>query len=269
MTQMATGVVRRRHVRRQSPAPAPRGARARARLTAERLAWVHPTKAELEFASTYELLVVIILSAQSTDRRANEVGGRLVARYPDPAALAAANLEDLDDLIRPIGFFQAKSRILVAAGRTVVERYGGTVPHTMADLLTIPGIGLKSANAILGLGFGLPAIVTDRHLIRVAHRLRLVSEHEPALVERQLARLLAHRDWTHFSLRMTLHGRYVCLARRPRCERCVLNDFCPSSATRAWPAEARLALSLSLANPSPVASGVHSAVQSHRTTALR
>jgi len=120
----------------------------------------------------------------------------------------------------------------------------------MAELLALPGIGRKSANVILGTGFGMPAVITDRHLIRVAGRLRLVSGSAPGLVEAQLRHLLPGGEWTPFSLRMTLHGRYVCLARRPLCERCVLNDFCPSSATAGWPTAERRRLSFSLAGRS-------------------
>jgi len=245
----------------------PRGARARARLTAERLARVHPARSELEFGSAYELLVVTILSAQSTNRLANQIGASLFARYPDPAALAEAKLEDVEDIVRQIGFYRTKARTVVAAARAVAERHGGAVPGTMTELLTIPGVGRKSANVVLGLAFGAPSIVADRHAMRLAHRLRLVSEAEPGRVEAQLGRLLPRPEWRAFSLRMTLHGRHVCLARRPLCERCVLNDLCPSSSTRAWPAEARLALSLSLLADAEPDAGPAEAAPSTRETA--
>lgn len=242
--------------RRARPlATVPRGARTRALLAAERLSWVHPARTELEFTNPFQLLVTTILSAQSTDRRANQLGASLLERYPDAAALASARLDDVEDIIRPVGFFRAKARTLRTAAKVVAERHRGVVPCTMPQLLTVPGIGRKSANLVLGLAFGRPGIVTDRHLVRVAHRLRLVSETEPDRVEQQLVRLLPRRDRTDFSLRMTLHGRYVCIARRPLCERCVLNDFCPSSSTRGWPAGTRLALSLSLAEAATGSSG--------------
>lgn len=224
----------------------PAGAKSRARQAVDRLAWVHPATSELEFANAYELLVATILSAQTTDRGVNQVTRGLFARYPDPAALAAAWLSDVEAVLHPIGFFRAKARTILAAGRDLVERHGGKVPANMTELLSIPGVGRKSANAVLVVAFGVPGIVTDRHVIRVAQRLELVADAEPESVERQLRRILPRKDWGPFSLRMTRHGRYVCVARRPRCARCVLNDFCPSSTTGSWPAEERLRLSFSL-----------------------
>ncbi|MGH7919311.1 MAG: endonuclease III domain-containing protein [Candidatus Dormibacteraceae bacterium] len=216
---------------------------------------MHAARPALLFRNPYELLVAIILSAQTTDRRVNELTPALFSRYPNPDALAGATLWDLESLLRPIGFYRIKSKTIRSACRALVERYGGTVPTSMADLLTLPGVGRKTANAFLVAGLGQPGIVTDRHLIRVAGRLALVDETEPERVERMLMRLLPRRAWGSFSLRMTLHGRAVCLARRPRCERCVLNDFCPSSTTRDWPTERRLALALSFAPPPPRAPG--------------
>lgn len=242
----ASGRASRARRRARPLAAVPRGARGRALLAAERLTWAHPARTELEFTDPFHLLVATILSAQSTDRRANQLGTSLLERYPDAAALAGARPDDVEDIIRPVGYFRAKARTLRAAATVVAERYDGAVPSAMPQLLAVPGIGRKSANLVLGIAFGRPGIVTDRHLMRVAHRLRLVSDTEPDRVERQLARLLPRAEWTDFSLRMTLHGRHVCVARRPLCERCVLNDFCPSSSTRGWPPETRLALSLSL-----------------------
>lgn len=225
----------------------PRGAGRRAELTVKRLAWVLPARSEIPFESLFQLLVATVLSAQSTDRMANRLTRELMNRYPVPGALAAADPGEVERILRPIGFFRTKSRAVIAASRALVQRYQGAVPASMAELLTLPGIGRKSANVILGTGFGIPAVITDRHLIRVAGRLRLVSGSAPGLVEAQLRHLLPGREWIPFSLRMTLHGRYVCLARRPLCERCVLNDFCPSSTTAGWPAAKRRGLSLSLA----------------------
>lgn len=231
--------------------PAPRGSRARARLAAERLAWVLPARSVIEFESELQLLVAVVLSAQSTDRMANRLARELLERYPGPAELAAADLPEVERILRPIGFYRAKSRAVVAASRALLDREGGALPRTLDELVTLPGIGRKSASAILVIGFGLPAIVSDRHLIRVAGRLRLVSAPVPLTVERQLKRLLPSEAWTPLSLRMTLHGRRTCLARRPVCGSCVLNDFCPSSATTDWPMERRVALALSLRDRSP------------------
>jgi endonuclease-3 len=177
---------------------------------------------------------------------ANRLASTLLERYPAPAALAAADPAEVERILRPIGFFRTKARELIAASRLLEVRYGGHVPRSTVELLTLPGVGRKTANAILGVGFGDPAVITDRHLIRVARRLRLVSSTAPSAVEAQIHRLLPHKGWTPFSLRMTLHGRYVCLARRPLCERCVLNDFCPSSSTAGWPMEERRRIVLAL-----------------------
>ena len=203
------------------------------------MALVLDARSELDYHTPFQLLVAVVLSAQSTDRMANQLARELLIRYPEPAALAAAQEHAVQHIVRPIGFFRAKSRALIAASRMIIERYGGEVPGTMAELLSLPGIGRKSANAILGVGFGMPAITTDRHLIRVALRLRLVSVGDPESVEADLKHMLPRQKWTPFSLRMTLHGRYVCLARRPLCEQCVLNDFCPSSTTAGWPMHRR------------------------------
>jgi endonuclease-3 len=235
----------------------PHGARRRARLTAERLAWVHPARSEIEFESRFQLLVAVLLSARSTDRMAARLARELLARYPDPAALAAAELEEVERILRPIGFFRVKSRALIAVAQVLDRRHHGRVPGTMAELLELPGIGRKSANTILGVGFGVPGIIADRHLIRVAGRVRLVHGTDPDLVEAQIWPLLPRSLWTPFSLRTTLHGRYVCLARRPLCERCVLNDFCPSSTTAGLPMEERRRIVMTLARrpPGPSALG--------------
>ena len=177
---------------------------------------------------------------------ANRLASGLLKRYPEPEALAAADPSEVEAILRPIGFFRSKSRALIAASRLLTLRHGGEVPGTMAELLRLPGVGRKTANAVLGAGFGVPAVITDRHLIRVAWRLRLVSSSTPKLVEAQIQRLISRQERTPFSLRMTLHGRYICLARQPLCERCVLNDFCPSSATASWPIEERRQLVLRL-----------------------
>jgi endonuclease-3 len=228
------------------PARLPPGSRERAELAAERLTWVHEQRSDLDFRDMYGLAIATLLAAQTTDLTVNAITRRLFERYPDPRALARADLPDLEEILRPVGYFRAKAKTIQAAGQVLTERFGGEVPTTIDELVTIPGIGRKTASAVLAAGLGEPAIVTDRHVMRVAARLRLVSEEDPEKIERQLARLLPRDRWTGFSMRMTLHGRYVCLARRAECERCVLNDFCPSSSTRSRTPEERLLLSLSL-----------------------
>jgi endonuclease-3 len=207
---------------------------------------VHDQRSDLVFRNLYELTIATILAAQTTDVIVNGLAGALFERYPDAEALAGADLSELEVILKPVGYFRAKARTIQAASLALRERFGGSVPTSIEDLVTIPGAGRKTASAILAAGLGTPAIVTDRHVMRVAQRLRLVSEEEPDRIERQLARLLPREAWTGFSMRMTLHGRYVCLARRAACERCVLNDFCPSSSTRSWAPVDRLRLSVSL-----------------------
>lgn len=243
---------RRKAATSGKPRPGPRlarvppGSRERAALTAERLAWVHEQRSDLDFRNLYELAIATILAAQTTDVTVNALTRLLFERYPDARTLAGAALADLEEILRPVGYFRAKAKAIQAAGRALTERFDGEVPATIEELVTIPGIGRKTASVVLAAGLGRPAIVTDRHVMRVAARLRLVSEEAPEKIERQLARLLPRERWTGFSMRMTLHGRYVCLARRPECERCVLNDLCPSSSTRSWMPAERLRLSLSL-----------------------
>jgi endonuclease-3 len=210
----------------------PRGARTRALLTVERLREAYPAATELAHENTFQLLIATILSAQTTDKMVNLVTPKLFARYPTPFDLAAADPADVEALIKPTGFFRAKTRRIIAASRTLVELFGGVVPSTMDDLLQIPGIGRKTANVILGAGFNEPGFAVDTHVIRLTNRLKLVSSRDPEKIERQVTSMVPKEEWTGLSLRLILHGRRVCIARRPRCEECILNDFCPSSTTR-------------------------------------
>lgn len=212
----------------------PRGARRRAELTVERLRTPYQAKSELRFSNRFQLLVATILSAQTFDSRVNQVTGDLFQRYPTPLALAEANIGAVEALLRPIGFYRSKTRMIIATSRVLVERFGGRVPGTMEELLTLPGVGRKTANAVLGVGFGLPSITADRHLIRLTNRLRLVSSPRPDEVETDLRTIVMPSEQTNFSIRATLHGRHVCVARDPLCQRCVLTDFCPSSCTKGW-----------------------------------
>ena len=225
-----------------------RGARQRAALTVQRLARIYPSASELRFQNPFQLLVATILSAQTQDARVNELTPRLFRQFPTARRLAAANPRIVEGIIRPVGFFRMKTRIIIQASKALVDRYGGQVPGRMEELLSVPGLGRKGANAILGVGFGVPAITVDRHVLRVSNRLGLVSSADPAVVEERIRSLLLPADWTGFSLRLILHGRRICQARRPRCEVCVLNDFCPSSCTRCWSMAARRRLSQSILN---------------------
>ena len=210
----------------------PRGARTRALLTVQRLREAYPAATELAHENTFQLLIATILSAQTTDKMVNLVTPKLFARYPTPFDLAAADPAEVEAIIKPTGFFRTKARRIIAASRTLVELFGGVVPSTMDDLLKIPGIGRKTANVILGAGFNEPGFAVDTHVIRLTNRLRLVSSRDPVKIERQVTSMVPKEEWTGLSLRLILHGRRVCIARRPRCEECILNDFCPSSTTR-------------------------------------
>jgi len=185
----------------------------------------HP-KMELDHRSPWELLVATILSAQCTDQRVNQVTPALFRRYRQPAELAAANLPELEQIIRSTGFFKNKARHLVACSKAVFERFSGQVPQTMDELITLPGVGRKTANVILGNAFGQPGIVVDTHVKRVANRLGLTQSNDPDLVEQDLQQLMPRPQWTAFSQRLLLHGRYVCLARNPQCRTCPIYRHC-------------------------------------------
>ncbi len=211
----------------------PRTPAGRAREAHRRLALEHPGTAaelcELDFRNPFELLAATILSAQSTDRTVNSVTPALFARYPDAAALAAAGPVELQDLIRPTGFFNAKARSLIGMATALVERFGGEVPDRMADLVTLPGVGRKTANVVLSVAFGKPGLAVDTHVLRLSKRLGLTGEDDPVKVEADLNPMVPAGERGLFSLRLILHGRRVCVARSPACHACVLHDICPSS----------------------------------------
>ena len=209
--------------------PAPRGARARALKAVERLEAIYPAATELEHRSAIEMVIATILSAQTTDRSVNLVTPELFRRYPTAPALAAADPADVERLIKPTGFFRAKAKAIISCAGQITDRFGGEVPVRMEDLVTLPGIGRKTANVILGVAFNVPGFAVDTHVTRLTNRLGLVATRDPAKIERYVTKMIPPSAWTGFSLRLILHGRRICVARRPRCEECVLNDFCPSS----------------------------------------
>jgi endonuclease III len=213
----------------------PRGARTRALLTVERLREAYPAATELAHANPFQLLIATILSAQTTDKMVNLVTPKLFARYPTAFDLAAADPAEVETIVKPTGFYRVKARRIIAASRKLVELFGGEVPASMDGLLQIPGIGRKTANVILGAGFSQPGFAVDTHVIRLTNLLKLVSTRDPVKIERQVCSMVPAEEWTGLSLRLILHGRRVCIARRPRCEECILNDFCPSSTTRPKP----------------------------------
>lgn len=211
----------------------PRSAAGRARVTAERLAIEFPGTAEelcaLRHKDPFELLVATILSAQCTDERVNMVTPVLFARYPDASALAVADPEVVEEIIHSTGFFRAKSRNLIGMASALAERFDGEVPTRREDLVTLPGVGRKTANVIRSVAFDLPGLPVDTHVGRLAIRLGLTSETDPVKVELALDKLVPAAERGAFSLRLILHGRKTCVARTPRCTTCVLADFCPSS----------------------------------------
>jgi endonuclease-3 len=207
----------------------PRTPAGRARRTHERLAEEYEAHCELDHRNAYELLVATILSAQCTDERVNLTTPALFDRYPDPAALAAADVTELEELVRPTGFYRNKSRSLLGMAQALVHDFGGEVPTRMGDLVTLPGVGRKTANVVRSVAFGLPGLPVDTHVTRLSHRLGLTTEEDPVRIEHALNAMIPARERGDFSLRMILHGRRVCQARRPRCTECVLADFCPSA----------------------------------------
>jgi endonuclease III len=188
-------------------------------------------KCELDFTSPFQLLVATILSAQTTDRRVNAVTPALFAAYPDAEALASANPEDIEVIIMSTGFFRAKAKTLVGLGAALSERFGGVVPGRMPDLVTLPGVGRKTANVVLGDAFGLPGITTDTHLLRLSKRFGWTVSDEPVVVESDVASLFEPSSWTPLSHRVIWHGRRCCHARNPACGVCPVADLCPSFGT--------------------------------------
>ena len=195
-----------------------------------RLAEHYPdARCELDFTTPLELLVATVLSAQSTDRRVNTVTPELFRRYPDAAAYAGADRAELEELIRPTGFFRAKADALTKLGQQLQERFDGQVPGRQADLVTLPGVGRKTANVVLGDAFGVPGITVDTHVGRVSRRLGFTAQDDPVKVEADLMALFERRDWTMLCHRMIFHGRRTCHARRPACGACPVARWCPSA----------------------------------------
>jgi len=212
----------------------PRTPKGRAREAARRLAIAYPDElCELDHTNAFELLAATILSAQTTDARVNLVTPALFARYPTPAALAEADPTSVEELVHSTGFYQQKTRALLAMAGAVEERFRGEVPTGLDDLVTIPGVGRKTANLVRAVAFGLPGLPVDTHVRRVAVRLGLTDQQDAVKVERDLEPFLPKAQRGPFALRLILHGRRICEARSPACERCVLEDFCPSSRLRA------------------------------------
>lgn len=183
---------------------------------------------ELECSNVFELLVATVLSAQSTDRTVNTVTPALFRTFPDARALSGASVAEVESLIRPTGFFRRKAEQIIRLAITLQERFSGMVPRNMEDLVTLPGVGRKTASVVLAHGFGIPAIPVDTHVIRVSRRLSLTVSEDPEQIEADLKRQMPESSWISGSSRLLLHGRYVCLAKKPLCHSCVLAKICPS-----------------------------------------
>ena len=211
----------------------PRSPKGRAQETARRLAEEYPGSpaelCELQHANPFELLVATILSAQSTDANVNRVTPALFAKYPTPAALAAADPAELEVDIHATGFFRSKAKSLLGMAAALVERFGGEVPHAIEDLVTLPGVGRKTANVVRSVALDEPGLPVDTHVLRLSKRLGLTALDDPVKVEHELNAMLKPSERGLFSLRVILHGRRTCVARKPRCGECVLNDFCPAA----------------------------------------
>jgi endonuclease-3 len=204
--------------------------RARASKIVKLLEQAYPDAAcALEHRDPFELLVATILSAQCTDKMVNQVTPRLFARFRNARALADAPPAEVERIIQPTGFFRQKTKSIQAAARDIVERFGGTVPGTLEELVTLRGVGRKTANVVLGDAFGVPGLTVDTHMTRVNRRLGLTHHEDPVKIERDLMELVPREQWTLYSHRVIHHGRVCCEARRPQCERCPLRDDCP------WP----------------------------------
>jgi endonuclease-3 len=201
----------------------------RARRINRELALLYPdAHSELNFSSPLELLVATILSAQTTDKGVNLVTPVLFARYRSAADYAAADRAEMEKIIQSTGFFRAKTNSLIGLGQALCDRYAGEVPGRLADLVTLPGVGRKTANVVLGNAFGVPGITVDTHFSRLARRLGWTKETDPVKIEQEVGGLFPRSEWTILSHRLIWHGRRVCHARRPACGACAIGRLCPS-----------------------------------------
>lgn len=196
----------------------------------QRLCSLYPdAQCELEFNSTFQLLTAVILSAQTTDTGVNKVTPILFKRFPDARALAEANLEEIKQIIKPTGYYNAKASNIQRCAQALVERFGGVVPQTLEELTSLPGVGRKTANVILGVAFGKPGWTVDTHVQRLVRRLGFTNETDPVKIEFALQKLFPNQDWSKYSITLIWHGRRLCFARKPDCLACPIEQICPSS----------------------------------------
>jgi endonuclease III len=201
----------------------------RARRIYRELSALYPdAHCELNFSSPLELLVATILSAQTTDRSVNQVTPLLFARYRTAEDYASADRAEMEKILQPTGFYRNKTTSVIGLGGALCERFGGEVPSRLADLVTLPGVGRKTANVVLGNAFGIPGITVDTHFTRLSRRFGWTTQTDPVKIEHEVGALFPKRDWTHLSHCLIWHGRRVCNARRPACGACTLAHLCPS-----------------------------------------
>jgi endonuclease III len=201
----------------------------RARKINRVLAETYPdAHCELDFASPYQLLIATVLSAQTTDKRVNLTTPALFAKYPGPDELAAANPEDVEEILKPTGFFRAKTKSVMGLAAALVGRFDGQVPARLEDLVTLPGVGRKTANVVLGNAFGIPGITVDTHFGRLSRRFGWTGSDDPVKVEHEVGSLIPKSDWVLLSHRLIWHGRRICHSRKPACGACPVSDWCPS-----------------------------------------
>ena len=205
--------------------------RERANDIVSRLKRMYPkAKCSLDFTTPFELLIATMLSAQSTDARVNIVTKSLFRKYPGPREFAVAGQVEMERDVKQTGFFRNKAKAVIAASKAIVEKHGGQVPRTMEELTALPGVGRKTANVVLSNAFKTPAgIVVDTHVTRVSGRLGLTAQAQPEKIEQDLMTLIPPKEWTSFSHRLIDHGRAICIARKPKCRECLLNELCPSA----------------------------------------
>jgi endonuclease-3 len=185
-------------------------------------------RCELDYNSAFQLLVATVLSAQCTDKRVNQTTPALFKRYPNPKRMSKADLKDIQRLVKSTGFFRAKAKNIKALSNKIMEDFGGNVPRDLEDLITLPGVGRKTANVVLGHAFGIPGITVDTHFGRLSRRFGWSKQNDPVKVEFEVGELIAEKEWTNLSQRMIWHGRRVCHARKPACGACSLAKLCPS-----------------------------------------
>jgi len=222
---VAGAAARRRKIEAETSLSRTRRAR---RINAELARLPPDAHCELDFSTPLELLVATILSAQTTDKMVNSVTPILFAQYRSAADYAGADIDEMETLLKPTGFFRAKTKSLIGLGQALEERYGGEVPAKLADLVTLPGVGRKTANVVLGNAFGIPGITPDTHFQRLVRRWAWTEETDPVKIEHAVGPLIPRKEWTILSHRVIFHGRRVCHARKPACGACALATWCPS-----------------------------------------